>query len=143
MSSFWGQGIKRVRSGLANFGRNVTGLGVTDLLKQLGDSRIMKKSIDFYRNLSPWLAILSVVGLTALATPAYANHGAGGGATYSFLDAGFTQDLVGTSAHFAGDVTVASDGDVFLSDCQGSGSELHRYDLQGADPIINGTMATR
>jgi hypothetical protein len=84
-----------------------------------------------------------VIGVLAIVVASedllYADHGAGGGQTYSFLAPGFTQDLVGVSAHFAGDVTVASDGDVFLSDCQFQGSDLHRYDLQGAAPIINGT----
>ena len=65
------------------------------------------------------LISISIVGLSA---PASAEHGAGGGATYRFLDAGFSQDLVGTSNHFAGDLAWAADNDLFLSDCPVSGA---------------------
>ncbi|MCH8114331.1 MAG: hypothetical protein IIB25_02540 [Chloroflexi bacterium] len=83
------------------------------------------------------LISISIVGLSA---PASAEHGAGGGATYSSLDAGFSQDLVGTSNHFAGDLAWASDNDLFLSDCPASGSDLHRYDMQSTDTPIFGTV---
>ncbi|MCI0871899.1 MAG: hypothetical protein J4O07_08790, partial [Chloroflexi bacterium] len=83
------------------------------------------------------LISISIVGLSA---PASAEHGAGGGATYSSLAAGFTQDLVGTSNHFAGDLAWASDNDLFLSDCPASGSDLHRYDMQSTDTPIFGTV---
>ncbi|MCI0882052.1 MAG: hypothetical protein J4O05_08100, partial [Chloroflexi bacterium] len=83
------------------------------------------------------LISISIVGLSA---PASAEHGAGGGATYSSLAAGFTQDLVGTSNHFAGDLAWAADNDLFLSDCPVSGSELHRYDMQSTEAPVNGTV---
>ena len=65
---------------------------------------------------------ISIVGATTLAS---AEHGSGGGATYSFLDTDFTQDLVGTSNDFAGDLAWATDSDLFLSDCSGNGSNKH------------------
>lgn len=83
------------------------------------------------------LLSISIVGLTA---PASAEHGTGGGATYGFLDAGFSQDLVGTSDHSAGDLAWASDNDLFLSECTSSGSELHRYDMQSTDAPFNETV---
>ena len=38
-----------------------------------------------------------------------------------------------------GGVAFAPDGDVWVDDCVGGGSELHRYDIQGVAPDVNGT----
>ncbi|MCH7972200.1 MAG: hypothetical protein IH960_14350 [Chloroflexi bacterium] len=82
------------------------------------------------------LLFISIVGLSA---PAAAEHGAGGGSTYSFLDTGFSQDLVGTSNHVVGDLAWARDNDLFVNDCLFFESELHRFDMQSATGAINGT----
>lgn len=86
------------------------------------------------------LSILASVSMVLTSATALAEHGSGGGATYSSLEAGFTQDLVGTTNHPVGDLAWASDDDLFLSECQASGSELHRYDLQSTTAPINATI---
>lgn len=102
----------------------------TAVMKASGRSRLVHLS---------WLAVLSVVGLTALAVPAYAEHGDGLGISYPVLDEGFTQDLVGTASGFMGDIVFATDGDIFVSPCVFQNGSLRRFDLQTAAPVVNGT----
>jgi hypothetical protein len=86
-----------------------------------------------------WRPLLIVTALMALAAVTYANHGTASGKSFLFLEAPFTQEITGVSAHFMGGVAFAPDGDVWVNDCGFSGSHLHRYDIQGVAPEVNGT----
>lgn len=82
-----------------------------------------------------WLVLVPL-----LAAPAVADHGGPpAGQSYTFLQAGFTQEVVGTGSFFMGGVAFAPDGDPLVDECQFSGSPLHRYDLQGVAPPVNAT----
>lgn len=82
---------------------------------------------------------LLALGLGIPARLALADHGAGGGASYTFLQAGFTQDIFGVSSHFMGGLAFSLDGDPLVNDCSFGGSHLHRYDAQSTPAPVNGT----
>src|SRR5689334_17025541 len=69
----------------------------------------------------------------------YADHGTGSGQSFTFLAPGFSQEITGISSDFMGGIAFAPDGDVWVNDCAFSGSHLHRYDIQGVAPEVNGT----
>lgn len=71
--------------------------------------------------------------------PVEADHGTPTGKSFTFLQAGFTQDVFGTGNYFMGGVAFAPDGDALVDACQFSGSPLHRYDRQGVAPVVNNT----
>jgi hypothetical protein len=84
------------------------------------------------------IAAIFVLSL-AFGSSVFANHGAGDGKSFLFLQPGFTQDVFGVSQHFMGGVAFAPDGDPWVDDCAFGGSHLHRYDAQSTPPAVNGT----
>ncbi|MCA8943276.1 MAG: hypothetical protein KDB80_12005 [Planctomycetes bacterium] len=58
--------------------------------------------------------------------------------TFTFLEAGFTQELWGTHDGFLGGVAFAPDGDVLANGCQGYLGPLFRWDSQSTI-VVNGT----
>jgi len=58
---------------------------------------------------------------------------------FTFLAAGFTQDLYGLDAGFLGGVAFASNGDPLVDNCVGGGGSLHRYDHATTLPLVHGT----
>ncbi len=68
-----------------------------------------------------------------------ADHGSGSGRSYTFLQAGFRQEIVGVIPVFLGGVAFAPDGDPLVTRCFSSSSPLLRFDLQAAAPEVNGT----
>jgi cysteine-rich repeat protein len=77
--------------------------------------------------------------LALLAVPLTANHGLGNGHSFLFLQPGFTQEIFGVADSMLGGVAFAPDEDPWVTECQFSGSPLHRYDAQGVAPEVNGT----
>ena len=77
------------------------------------------------------------VGTLLALTVAKADHSAAG-KSFTFLETGFTHEIIGVTSHFMGGVAFAPDGDPWVNDCT-SGSELHRFDLQGVAPEVFGT----
>ena len=78
-------------------------------------------------------AVLAVVAAWAGLTQVQA-----AGQSFTTLDAGFTQEIFGVIPTFAGGVAFAPDGDVWVDNCSGSGSSLHRMDLQSTT-VVNTT----
>ena len=83
--------------------------------------------------------LLAVTLFTKPSTPVYADHGTGNGQSFTFLSPGFSQEITGISSDFMGGIAFAPDGDVWVNDCLFNGSHLHRYDIQGVAPEVNGT----
>ena len=79
--------------------------------------------------------------LAALAAVLRGDHGTGAGKSFTFLDSGFRQELIGVlpAPGFLGGVAFAPDGDVWVNTCQQSGGPLYRFDLQGVAPEMFGT----
>ena len=84
-------------------------------------------------------SFLVIVICLALTAAVSGDHGTGSGKSFTFLEAGFTQEITGVTSHFMGGVAFAPDGDPWVNDCTFSGSELHRFDIQGIAPEIFGT----
>jgi hypothetical protein len=61
------------------------------------------------------------------------------GQSFTFLQAGFTQEVFGVAGTFMGGVAFAPDGDPWVDECSSFGSSLHRYDLQTTIGPVNGT----
>jgi WD40 repeat protein len=57
---------------------------------------------------------------------------------FTFLQAGFTQELWGVNSGFLGGVAFAPDGDVLSDPCSGSNGSLYRWDTQTTQ-IVNAT----
>jgi lysophospholipase L1-like esterase len=93
------------------------------------------------RTLSTILVFLLVIStvFTEAGKSVYADHGTGSGKSFTFLESGFSQEIVGISSDFMGGIAFAPDGDVWVNDCSFSGSHLHRYDMQGVAPEVHGT----
>jgi hypothetical protein len=92
------------------------------------------------RSSGRWAALLvTLAAFVGGALPASAHHVTGGGQSFTFLQPTFTQDLFGVSPHFMGGVAFAPDGDPWVDDCTGGGSELHRFDAQSTPAPVNGT----
>ncbi len=87
----------------------------------------------------PLCCFLITVSVLALTVAVHGDHGTGTGKSFLFLEPGFTQEITGVTPHFMGGVAFAPDGDPWVNDCTFSGSELHRYDLQGIAPEVFGT----
>src|SRR5215813_4563776 len=83
------------------------------------------------------LTVTIMIGINGI--PVSADHGTGNGKSFTFLTAGFTQEITGVSSDFMGGIAFAPDGDVWVNDCNFSGSHLHRYDLQGVAAEVNST----
>jgi hypothetical protein len=88
---------------------------------------------------SLFCSFLVIVGCLALAAAVSGDHGTGSGKSFTFLEAGFTQEITGVTPHFMGGVAFAPDGDPWVNDCAFAGSELHRFDIQGIAPEVFGT----
>lgn len=58
---------------------------------------------------------------------------------FTFLAAGFTQELYGVDSGFMGGVAFASNGDPLVDDCSGGGGSLRRYDHATLLPPVHGT----
>src|SRR5690349_13517448 len=86
--------------------------------------------------LCSFLVMMISLALTAVVS---GDHGTGSGKSFTFLEAGFTQEITGVTSHFMGGVAFAPDGDPWVNDCLFAGSELHRFDLQGVAPEVFGT----
>ena len=71
---------------------------------------------------------------------ATASHGTASGQSFTFLEPGFDQEIVGvfSDMNFMGGIAFAPDGDVWVNDCNTS-THLHRYDIRGVAPEVNGT----
>ncbi len=82
------------------------------------------------------LALVASVRPTKVVT---ADHGTGSGKSFTFLQAGFSQEIVGVAPIFMGGVAFAPDGDPLVSECGFFGTPLIRFDLQGIAPEVNGT----
>ncbi|MGH1491604.1 MAG: Ig-like domain-containing protein [Acidimicrobiales bacterium] len=77
--------------------------------------------------------------VVALLVPASQSNAVPGDQSFTFLEAGFTQDLIGVDPGFMGGVAFAADGDPLVSPCTRGGGSLRRFDL-GATPIpVNGS----
>src|SRR5947207_11467313 len=90
-----------------------------------------------------WRAVVlstALVLTSLLVSHVAANHVTGGGQSFVFLQAGFTQDVFGVSQHFMGGVAFAPDGDPWVDDCSGGGGHLHRYDAQSTPPPVHSTF---
>ncbi len=88
------------------------------------------------RSLLTWSLPRACAALVAVGLPAAASAGM----SYTFLEPPFTQEIIGVADQFFGGVAFAPDGDVWVDECSGSGSQLHRYDMQGVGPVVNGTQ---
>jgi hypothetical protein len=95
--------------------------------------RSSRRRIIFHR----W--ILFVAASLILTAGASGDHTTGSGKSFTFLEPGFTQEITGVTPHFMGGVAFAPDGDAWVNDCAFSGSELHRFDIQGIAPEVFGT----
>ena len=84
------------------------------------------------------LLAATTIGVTTLlgAAPAFA-----AGQSFTFLQAGFTQELYGTGspANLFGGVAFAPDGDPLTDNCSFGGSPLYRFDSATTLPVTNGT----
>jgi hypothetical protein len=87
----------------------------------------------------PLCSFLVTVIFLALTVVVSGDHGTGAGKSFTFLEAGFTQEITGVTSHFMGGVAFAPDSDPWVNDCAFVGSELHRFDLQGIAPDVFGT----
>lgn len=114
--------------------------GIKDLELATGGRNVMKR-----RTMLAWSSVSStrffliLTVLLAMAAVASGDHGTGSGRSFTFLEAGFTQEITGVSSHFMGGVAFSPEGDVWVNDCLFAGSELHRFDLQGVAPEAFGT----
>ena len=90
-------------------------------------------------NLGVACAALLAGALTVGGGSARADHGTGSGHSFTVLNAGFTQEIVGVLPSFMGGVAFAPDGDPLVDDCGFDGSPLHRFDRQGVAPVVSGT----
>jgi hypothetical protein len=83
-----------------------------------------------------WLLLTGVISATSLAltpAPALANHSAGDGGLFTFLQPGFTQDLYATHLPFVFGVSFAPDGDPMVNL-----SGFYRVDSQGVEANSTG-----
>jgi hypothetical protein len=88
--------------------------------------------------LMPFAAQLALA-LIVLPGTSRGDHGTASGQSFTFLETPFTQELVGIADAFFGGVAFAPDGDPWVTECSFAGGPLHRFDLQGVAPSINGT----
>ncbi len=58
--------------------------------------------------------------------------------SFTFLQAGFTQNIVGVDPNFMGGVAFAPNGDPYVDLCFPSGGRLRRFDL-ASTIVVNGT----
>ena len=80
---------------------------------------------------------LAVAGL-AMVPAAQADHGTGTGQSFTFLQSGFTQELIGVTPSFIGGVAFAADGDPVVDRCEYN-SPLSRFDLQSTPTAVHGS----
>src|SRR5215212_8184936 len=98
----------------------------------------MKKNSLSNRKRNLCVSLFLTFGTLLALTVAKADHGTAAGKSFTVLEPGFTQEIIGVTSHFMGGVAFAPDGDPWVNDCT-SGSELHRFDLQGVAPEVFGT----
>ncbi len=60
-------------------------------------------------------------------------------APFTFIQSGYTAEVVGTSPSFLGGLAFAPDGDILANHCGFSGSPLDRWDVQGGTTSVNGS----
>ncbi|HEV3140318.1 MAG TPA: SdrD B-like domain-containing protein, partial [Vicinamibacterales bacterium] len=87
------------------------------------------------------------IGLVVAAALAIAPTIASGPQSFTFLQAGFTQELYGTSANFIDTTNGLLGGVAFrlndpvVAECLFSGTRLHQFDSSTAGPIVGGTAS--
>jgi hypothetical protein len=93
---------------------------------------------------------LVAAGIAALSIHTFAVESS---QSFTFLQAGFTQELIGVSGNLLtgdvdddgipdgilGGVAFAEDGDPLVAECEFTNTRLHRFDLSGAPTDVNGS----
>lgn len=88
------------------------------------------------------VCLLAVALVLATAASAAADHGAPpSGRSYTFLQPGFTQEVMGVSPQPVnwGQPAFAADGDILVSECTTNGGALYRFDMQSTPPSVHST----
>src|SRR4051812_7336066 len=94
--------------------------------------------------------VLAVSAAACVAAAATVHMRAAGPQSFTFLQAGFTQQLYGTTHDFVdtdngllGGVAFAARGDPLVAECLFSGTRLHRYAAAAAVPPVHMTATLR
>ena len=77
--------------------------------------------------------------LAVAAVAATVACGAGQAAGFTFIQAGYTAEVVALDPSFIGGVAFAADGDILSNSCAFGGSPLIRWDVQGGTAVMGGS----
>ena len=77
--------------------------------------------------------------LAASAVAAAVACGAGQAAAFTFIQPGYTAEVVALNSGFLGGVAFAADGDILANNCAFGGSPLIRWDVQGGTTVMGGS----
>lgn len=86
-----------------------------------------------------WSRAMGLIVLSVCTATSFAQNGAPAGKSFTTLQPGFAQEIVGVFPTFLGGVAFAPDGDPLVNECRSAGSPLYRFDLQGLASVVNGT----